>query len=132
MVIFPWALLSSREVIRIFIVLVEIIGTIFSLIFYLGTCLEVCMAWFYGSDKRRIYVVWTVNFFEHVRAHASDLVVNLSESESNQLSGETVFEMEESGLVRTLYIFLPEITFLVLISIPFFQTFQRTVSPCQF
>lgn len=48
------------------------------------------------SDKRRIYTVWTVSFLEHVRAN---LIENLSELEPNQMSGETIFEMEKSGLV---------------------------------
>jgi hypothetical protein len=53
-------------------------------------------------DKRRIYTVWTVSFLEHVRANLSDTIENLGELEPNQMSGETIFEMEKSGLVCTL------------------------------
>ncbi|KAG0611206.1 hypothetical protein M758_7G123000 [Ceratodon purpureus] len=51
------------------------------------------------SDKRRVYTVWTVSFLEHVRGSVSDPIQILSESEPNQMSGETMFEMEKSGLV---------------------------------
>ena len=60
------------------------------------------MVCFYGSDKRRVYTVWTVSFLEHVRGSVSDPIQILSESEPNQMSGETMFEMEKSGLVCTL------------------------------
>lgn len=50
-------------------------------------------------DKRWIYAVWTVSFLEPVHITASNLIDNMSESEPIQLSGETVFAMERSGLV---------------------------------
>lgn len=58
-----------------------------------------------GTDKRWIYAVWTVSFLEPVHITASNLIDNMSESEPIQLSGETVFAMERSGLVCDLFLF---------------------------
>lgn len=54
------------------------------------------------SEMRRIYAVWTVSFLEHVPANVSEVVEKLNEAESNQMSGETMFVMENSGLVCAL------------------------------
>lgn len=52
-----------------------------------------------NSENRSVYAVWTVSFLEHAHTSPTDVIDSLSAPELTQLSGETVFEMEISGLV---------------------------------